>query len=113
MAGLGLIKPHPGNVFRLPLGVNEVATDPLPLFLGSGAGRVAGVEEGLGVGVGAGGQLTDGGRGHVNTAAVGQAVLVYRVPARQTVDIIKVLKVLPVLIHLIDVNHIVLGNLTD
>lgn len=83
MAGLGLIKPHPGNVFRLPLGVDEVATNPLPLFLGSGAGRVAGVEEGLGVGVGAGGQLTDGGRGHVNTAAVGQAVLVYRVPARQ------------------------------
>ena len=77
-----------------------MATDPLPLFLGSGAGRVAGVEEGLGVGVGAGRQLTDGGWGHVNTAAVGQAVLVHRVPARQT-DIIKGLKVLPVLKHLI------------
>lgn len=40
---------------------------------------MTGVEEGLGVHVRAGGQLTDGGRRDVNTAAVRQAVLVHGV----------------------------------
>lgn len=76
--GVGLIEADP-DVLGPPLGVDEVSADPLPLLQGAWPGGVTGVEEGLGVHVRAGGQLTDGGRRDVNTAAVRQAVLVHGV----------------------------------
>lgn len=77
MAGLGLIKADPRDVLGLPLGVDEVTANPLPLPQGARPGGVAGVEEWLGVHVGTGGQLADRCGRYVNTATVRQAVLVH------------------------------------
>lgn len=87
--GVGLIEADPGDVLGPPLGVDEVSADPLPLLQGAWPGGVTGVEEGLGVHVRAGGQLTDGGRRDVNTAAVRQAVLVHGVSGKQNRSILK------------------------
>lgn len=85
--GVGLIEADPGDVLGPPLGVDEVSADPLPLLQGAWPGGVTGVEEGLGVHVRAGGQLTDGGRRDMNTAAVRQAVLVHGVSGENRIGL--------------------------
>lgn len=65
-----------------------MSADPLPLLQGAGPGGVTGVEEGLGVHVRTGGQLTDRDGRDVNTAAVRQAVLVHGISVGNRIGIL-------------------------